>query len=64
MTASSAHSGGADEVFPGGSHFFPSGKKCDVGLTLGVGTECGLYFMDAGDLWRAHGARASAGGGV
>ena len=62
--ASSVRSSAADEVFPGGfSHFFPGAKKCDVGSALRVGTECGLYFMDAGGLWRAHGARASAGGG-
>ena len=34
----------------------------EVGSALGVGTECGLYYMDAGGLWRAHGARAGAGG--
>ena len=62
--ASSAHSGAAYEVFPGFFALFPEEKKCDVGSALGVGTECGLYFMDAGGLRRAHVARASAGGGV
>ena len=61
-TASSAHSGAADEAFPGGFRTFSRETKS---ATLGpVGTECGLYFMDAGGLRRAHGARASAGGGV
>ena len=32
----------------GVSHFFPRGGKCDVGSTLGVGTECGLYFTAYG----------------
>ena len=49
--------------FQGGFRTFSRGQKCDVRSALGVGTECGLYFMDAGGLWRAHGARASAGGG-
>ena len=62
--ASFVRSGAADEFFPGSFRTFSRGqKKCDVGSALGVGTECGLYFMDAGGLWRAHGARASAGGG-
>ena len=34
----------------GFSHFFPSGKKCEVGSALGVGTECGLYSVHAGCL--------------
>ena len=57
--------GAADEVFYSVfSHLSPGEKKCDVGSALGVGNECGLYFMDASGLWRPHGARASAGGGV
>ena len=62
--ASSVRSGAADEVFfQGGFALFPGRKKCEDRSALGVGTECGLYFMDAGGSWRAHGARASAGGG-
>ena len=34
---------------------FPRGKKCGARSTLGVGTGCGLYSMDAGGLWRPHG---------
>ena len=64
--ASSAPSpGAADEVFTWFfSHFSSREKKCEVGSALGVGTECGLYFMDGGGLWRALGAQASAGGGA
>ena len=29
---------------------FPFEKKCEVGSALGVGTECGLYFIHAGRL--------------
>ena len=47
--------GAADEVFTGFFRTFLRGKKCEVGSALGVGTECGLCFMDAGGLWRAHG---------
>ena len=30
------------------SHFSPKSKKCEVVSALGVGTECGLYFIHAG----------------
>ena len=60
--ASSAHSPGAvNEVFTWFFRTFLRGKKCGVVSALGVGTECGLCFMDAGGFWRAHGARARAG---
>ena len=53
--AFTAHlSGAADEVFIGVFALFTHGKKCEVGSALGVGTECGLYFMDASGSWRAH----------
>ena len=61
--ASSAHSGAADEPFQGGFRTFSRGKKVRRWVRI-RGRNCGLYFMDSGGLWRAHGARASAGGGV
>ena len=61
--ASSVRSGAADEVFQWVCALFPGAKKCDVGSAIAVGTFCGLHFMDAGGLWRAHGVLASAGGG-
>ena len=43
--------------FKGFFALFCEGKKCGVGSALGVGTECGLYFMDSGGLCRVHGGR-------
>ena len=43
---------------------FSGRKRCDTTSAFGVGTASALEPMDAGGSWRAHGARASAGGGV
>ena len=41
---------------------FPEGKSAGQGPHSGVGTGCGLYSMDAGGLWCAHGALGGVGG--
>ena len=50
-SASSAHSPGvADEAFTVFFSLFPKRKKCEVRSALGVGTECGHWFIHAGGL--------------
>ena len=44
--------------FNGFFALFPGPKKCGVGSALGVGTECGLYSVHAGELvWTLMGRR-------
>ena len=62
-SSSRLHDGADDGIQGVFRTFHREEKKCGGRSALGVGTGCGRYSMDAGGLWRPHGARACAGAG-